>query len=136
MPLNESLRNPIRDVNTTYLDKTEDINTTLDATLYTQGDLNQKEFKPSTFGDSVTLLIPILFILTTIGVVLYKLKQVKPISYPCKTCKYYNSNNYIRCAVNPTEVMTEKANDCRDYSCEDKKMSWFSWKGFKKWDRD
>ena len=33
----------------------------------------------------------------------------------CRKCYFYNKNFYLRCAVHPDKVLTEKAEDCRDY---------------------
>lgn len=35
---------------------------------------------------------------------------------PCKNCKYYSSNHYLKCAVQPSIVMTEEAKNCAEYS--------------------
>ncbi|MBD2364356.1 hypothetical protein H6G36_24775 [Anabaena minutissima FACHB-250] len=37
---------------------------------------------------------------------------------PCKKCKFYSNNHYLKCAVNPGIVMTEDAKDCSEYSLE------------------
>lgn len=37
---------------------------------------------------------------------------------PCKKCKFYASNHFLKCAVNPSVVMTDNAKDCSDYSPE------------------
>ncbi len=34
---------------------------------------------------------------------------------PCKKCRFFNSNPYIKCAVNPSLAMTTAAKDCTDY---------------------
>ena len=34
----------------------------------------------------------------------------------CDGCKYFNNNNYLKCALQPKTVMTEQSIDCRDYS--------------------
>ncbi len=42
--------------------------------------------------------------------------KTKPLNkFPCQNCKYFSSNYYIRCAVNPSIVMTKEAKDCSDY---------------------
>ena len=33
----------------------------------------------------------------------------------CRKCYFYNKNFYLRCAVHPDRVLTNKAEDCRDY---------------------
>jgi hypothetical protein len=32
----------------------------------------------------------------------------------CRRCEYFNDNHYIKCALHPTTVMTEGANNCQD----------------------
>jgi hypothetical protein len=34
---------------------------------------------------------------------------------PCKKCRFFNSNPYIKCAVHPHVAMTQAAQDCADY---------------------
>ncbi|BAZ17392.1 hypothetical protein NIES4071_92700 [Calothrix sp. NIES-4071] len=132
MPLNESLRQyPTAYGNTTYSNSNQDIYTSVNANTYERDSFNQKKLEPSTLSDSIILFAPVLFVLTTVGIVFYRFKQVKTVSLPCKKCKYYDSNNYLKCAVNPAEVMTEKSKDCRDYTAQERKFSW-SWKGFNK----
>lgn len=38
------------------------------------------------------------------------LKQV-----PCKNCRYFTNNPYLRCAVNPSVALTSEASNCSDY---------------------
>jgi hypothetical protein len=46
--------------------------------------------------------------------------KTKPLSkLPCQNCKYFSSNYYMRCAVNPSLVMTKEAKDCSDYLPDD-----------------
>ncbi len=42
---------------------------------------------------------------------------------PCKNCQYYTNNNYIKCAVQPSIVLTEEAKNCSDYSPHQGKLS-------------
>lgn len=35
---------------------------------------------------------------------------------PCKNCQFYANNHYLRCAVQPTLVLTEEAKHCPEYS--------------------
>ncbi|XHR81112.1 MAG: hypothetical protein ACFKPT_23150 [Gloeotrichia echinulata GP01] len=42
---------------------------------------------------------------------------------PCKNCKYYSSNHYLKCAVEPSLVMSEEAKNCSEYSPEKGKFS-------------
>jgi hypothetical protein len=34
---------------------------------------------------------------------------------PCKNCQYFSNNHYLKCAVNPSIVLTEEAQDCSEY---------------------
>lgn len=34
---------------------------------------------------------------------------------PCRSCRFFNQNEYLRCAVNPCAVMTKQATNCSDY---------------------
>jgi hypothetical protein len=38
---------------------------------------------------------------------------------PCSSCRFLHSNSYLRCAVHPTKVMKQEANDCPDYWAQD-----------------
>lgn len=34
---------------------------------------------------------------------------------PCKNCKFFSNNHYLKCAVNPDIVLTEEAINCSEY---------------------
>ena len=34
---------------------------------------------------------------------------------PCTNCQYFNNNLYMKCAVQPSIVLSENAKDCTDY---------------------
>jgi hypothetical protein len=34
---------------------------------------------------------------------------------PCKNCRFYSNNHYLKCAVNPDVVLTEEAVNCSEY---------------------
>lgn len=42
---------------------------------------------------------------------------------PCKNCKYYSSNHYLKCAVQPSIVMTEEAKNCSEYLANKSKFA-------------
>lgn len=42
---------------------------------------------------------------------------------PCKNCKFYSSDPHLKCAVNPSIVLTEKAVDCSDYCSRENKSA-------------
>jgi hypothetical protein len=35
---------------------------------------------------------------------------------PCKNCRFYSKNHYLKCAVQPSIVLTEEAMNCSEYS--------------------
>ncbi|BAY35309.1 hypothetical protein NIES2107_72210 (plasmid) [Nostoc carneum NIES-2107] len=35
--------------------------------------------------------------------------------YPCHNCRFFSRSKYLQCAVNPADVLTKAAIDCRDY---------------------
>ena len=40
----------------------------------------------------------------------------------CHKCQYFVKNHFFNCAVQPSLVLTEKANNCSDYCPKSKKM--------------
>ncbi|MCC5659650.1 hypothetical protein LC608_22280 [Nostoc sp. XA010] len=42
---------------------------------------------------------------------------------PCKNCSFYSNNHYLKCAVNPSIVLTEEAMNCSEYSPSKKDSS-------------
>lgn len=40
---------------------------------------------------------------------------------PCKNCKFYSNDPHLKCAVNPSVVLTEQAIDCSDYCVKEYK---------------
>jgi hypothetical protein len=42
---------------------------------------------------------------------------------PCKKCRFFNNNPYMKCAVNPHTAMTKAAMDCTDYLPREQKFS-------------
>lgn len=51
----------------------------------------------------------------------FKLKPSNQI--PCKNCRYFSGNFYLKCAVHPDTVLTKEASDCGDYSAVDEKSA-------------
>ncbi|MCF2151531.1 hypothetical protein IQ276_035025 [Desmonostoc muscorum LEGE 12446] len=41
---------------------------------------------------------------------------------PCKSCRFYSNNNYLKCAVKPSIVLTEEARNCSEYSANKKRF--------------
>ncbi|MBE9189088.1 hypothetical protein IQ230_01640 [Gloeocapsopsis crepidinum LEGE 06123] len=52
--------------------------------------------------------------------VVIDLQQLNKI--PCSNCRFFSSNPYLRCAVNPKIALTEEAINCADYCPQAKKM--------------
>lgn len=45
-----------------------------------------------------------------------KIEKVRSIQQtPCRNCKYFTNNAYLKCAVRPKTAMTEEAINCPDY---------------------
>lgn len=81
--------------------------------------------------DLVVSLIPIGFIIIWVGsfLLLSKIRTLtldkiivttNPLNkVPCKNCQFFSNNRYVKCAVQPSIVMTEQAKDCSDYCAKD-----------------
>jgi hypothetical protein len=41
---------------------------------------------------------------------------------PCTKCRFFSNNPFLKCAVNPTLVLTKEAVDCSDYRPRNKKF--------------
>ena len=35
---------------------------------------------------------------------------------PCRKCRFFSNNPFLKCAVHPTIVLTKEANNCTDYN--------------------
>ncbi|WP_414563991.1 MULTISPECIES: hypothetical protein [unclassified Anabaena] len=42
---------------------------------------------------------------------------------PCRNCRFYSNNHYLKCAVEPSLVLTEQAKDCSEYAPKNGKFS-------------
>jgi hypothetical protein len=87
---------------------------------------SQKRVENSPDLDSVFLAVMSLGIILSILIQIYdslsKRKQdahadnLKLTADPiCPDCQYFSNNCYLRCAIQPTIVMTEASIDCQDY---------------------
>ena len=67
----------------------------------------------------------ILSIIAAIGCVcIFKREQSAsnfkpPDEVPCYHCRYFNNNPYLKCALHPTNVLTEGLIDCVNYHPKD-----------------
>ena len=75
--------------------------------------------------ETVSLILGGIVIITAIASAIYEYftKQNKLFSNPklpakvlCPQCHYFSNNSYIRCVLHPSNVLTDRAVDCRDYS--------------------
>lgn len=46
--------------------------------------------------------------------IVFKINTIHKV--PCKNCQFYSNNNYLKCAVQPSLVLTEEAKNCSEYS--------------------
>ncbi len=37
---------------------------------------------------------------------------------PCRNCRFFAKNQYLKCAVRPSAVLKSEAADCSDYRCK------------------
>lgn len=42
---------------------------------------------------------------------------------PCKKCRFFNNNHYLKCAVNPKIVLTEEAINCCEFAAKKEKFT-------------
>ncbi|MEL6553029.1 MAG: hypothetical protein AAFQ63_06120 [Cyanobacteria bacterium J06621_11] len=73
------------------------------------------------------LLGPVIFFATIIGYAMKRgmslVAQYKHQRYvrslPCSHCLYCSPNEYLKCAVNPMQVLTDEAHNCYDFAPTD-----------------
>ncbi len=117
------------------LQKTIAANSDFDQVIQSEVKKEQAQTYESTIPDIAIYLSPVGFIISWIGffLILQKIrefldeKMVFPINslhkVPCKNCRFYSNNHYLKCAVNPSIVLTEKATSCSEYSPSKKNFS-------------
>ncbi|MDX2097365.1 MAG: hypothetical protein SFW36_06275 [Leptolyngbyaceae cyanobacterium bins.59] len=77
-------------------------------------------------GDVSLILIPLGFLVTLIFIILKASSVQKNVQdtitpfncsqkVPCRNCRFFNQNFYLKCAVHPTMVLTEEAKQCSDF---------------------
>lgn len=87
----------------------------------------------ATAQDAALLLIPLCFIAIWAAVVCMisdtwklnrkEMNQAKQLGQlPCKKCRFFNNNPYIKCAVNPNLALTKESQDCPDYRPRDRRL--------------
>ncbi len=79
--------------------------------------------------DPALILAPFIFLVMT-GVVIFHrhklLQRVPKVNssqeFICKKCRYFLDNNYLKCVVHPSTVLTKEAVNCCDYHPHDRKL--------------
>ena len=99
---------------------------TLSKTQSTEGKIEQVSSEKVNLDDR--LLLWILLLLLIVCQTFFNLKYRKKIKYnrrfgihkspqvPCKKCRYFAAKNqFLKCAVHPSKVLTAQAVNCSDY---------------------
>ncbi|WP_445634937.1 hypothetical protein NSTC745_06822 [Nostoc sp. DSM 114161] len=119
---------------TEILQRTVAANRNLDRVIPNEVKKEQPPTNQLTIPDIAISLSPLGFIIGWVVflLVLQKLrsfldrKMVLPTKtshkVPCKKCRFYSNNNYIKCAVKPSIVLTEEAMNCPEYSPNNKRF--------------
>jgi hypothetical protein len=92
-----------------------------------------RSYAPSERPDAATavggaaVLIPFCFIVVwaVASIIMFRglpkalrkkpLELNRPQKVPCRSCRFFSSNPYLKCALHPTSVMTDQAIDCADF---------------------
>ncbi|NDJ22390.1 hypothetical protein GS682_12250 [Nostoc sp. B(2019)] len=115
-----------------YVDQTPQRNVITHRNLHqlTQNEVRREQTQPNQFTipDVVISLSPLGFIFGWV-VFFIALRKIRTFldnkmvftikgldKVPCKNCKFYSNNHYLKCAVNPSIVLTEEAMNCSEYS--------------------
>ncbi|HHP7232131.1 MAG TPA: hypothetical protein ACFCUY_14885 [Xenococcaceae cyanobacterium] len=75
--------------------------------------------KNNTFLFLIPILLLTMGVIVKIGLQKTSKKQFKFRKYnskiACRNCHFFDNNHYLKCAVHPDKVLTQKAQDCSDY---------------------
>ncbi|MEH2164121.1 MAG: hypothetical protein V7K38_24485 [Nostoc sp.] len=117
------------------LQKTVLVNSNLHQVVKSSEKKEQAQTHELTIPDVAVSLSPVGFIIGWIAffVIMQKIRafldnkmsfSVKNLhKLPCQNCRFYSNNHYLKCAVNPSIVLTEEAMNCSEYSPSNKKIS-------------
>lgn len=72
------------------------------------------------FGWAILFLI-LSIILTVARTEIFVLKRSHQV--PCRNCRFFSSNPYVKCAVHPCTALTKQAIYCSDYLPQQRKFS-------------
>src|SRR5690349_15923100 len=100
-------------------------------TIETQTDINSPDaisphnsapsdgttFVPVGFVTVWTIIIVVYFVVSkaTREIVRDVSTSLYPANVPCRHCRFFNNNPYLKCTVRPTIAMTGEAINCSDY---------------------
>ena len=103
-------------------------NNNLHQVIVSEATKNKAQAHELTITDIAISLSPVGFVISwmVFFLILRKIravldyKMVFPVTalhqLPCKNCSFYSNNHYLKCAVNPSIVLTEEATNCSEYS--------------------
>lgn len=79
-------------------------------------------FEPSLYFVSGWIILGMMLaaILTIVRSEMFSMELVPEL--PCKKCRFFSTNPYLKCAVHPCTVLTEKAMHCTDYRPQERKL--------------
>ena len=110
-------------------------NSNLHQEILSEAKKDQVQTHELTISELAIFLSPIGFIISLIGFLLI-LRKIRVLlddkmvfsinslhKVPCKNCRFFSYNYYLKCAVNPSAVLTEEAINCSEYSPSKKKFS-------------
>ncbi|MEH1997764.1 MAG: hypothetical protein V7L00_03135 [Nostoc sp.] len=117
------------------LQKTVAANSNLHQVILSEAKKEQTQTHELTIDDIAIYLSPVGFLIGWVGFFLilrkfqafldakmvFSIKELHKV--PCKNCRFYSHNHYLKCAVNPSIVLTEEAMNCSEYSPSNKKKS-------------
>ncbi|MCU0533070.1 MAG: hypothetical protein MUD14_04130 [Hydrococcus sp. Prado102] len=99
----------------------------INQTIVSEVRSNEEQIEEMPIADIVSYGVPTSLVLISTIVCLSLLKAGRhglekitdPVNYfsqvPCRKCRFFSSNPYLRCAVHPSIVLKAEAKDCSDY---------------------
>lgn len=116
-----------RNFNESVLSEVNLVKTSLSGEKLDGGKLSGEKLDAATTPDGTMLLVPIYFLAITGALVFLKLSKsykgvlnristLNPLhQVPCKNCRFFTDNQYLKCAVHPSTVLKQQAINCPDY---------------------
>jgi hypothetical protein len=91
---------------------------------------NETKLDVAAIPDAALFAIPLGFMMVWV-IVLFVFSDIWPFrrhkaltikhcpKVPCRNCRFFTNNPYLKCAVHPSTALTDQALNCSDYSPED-----------------